>query len=143
MTDARIGYGSKYEIYISGAFVEMGEVTEITPGEATTERVQATHMQSPGRRHEYISGMIDSGEGIEPGPGRVAVRHGAAVSRRVGMGLADPPTRGAPGMTSLLRQERKEARASRQPAPGKYPSQALVAAPTSAQIAGPFSTALL
>lgn len=58
MTDVTIGYNSKY--LIEG--VELGEVTEITPGEATTERVQATHMQSPGRRHEYISGMIDSGE---------------------------------------------------------------------------------
>lgn len=58
MTDVTIGYNSKY--LING--VELGEVTEITPGEASTERVQATHMQSPGRRHEYISGMIDSGE---------------------------------------------------------------------------------
>src|SRR5690606_1199638 len=30
--------------------------------EATTERVDATHMQSPGRRREYITGLIDSGE---------------------------------------------------------------------------------
>jgi hypothetical protein len=57
-TDAKIGYGSKY--LING--VQIAEVFEITPGEATTERVQASHMQSPGRRHEYIAGMIDSGE---------------------------------------------------------------------------------
>lgn len=62
-TDADIGYGSKYEIKIAGTFELMGEVFEIVPGEETTERVRATHMQSPGRRHEYISGMIDSGEG--------------------------------------------------------------------------------
>lgn len=58
MTTAILGYDSKY--LIDG--VEMGEVIEITPGEATSERVQATHMQSPGRRHEYIAGMVDSGE---------------------------------------------------------------------------------
>lgn len=58
MTTAAIGYGSKY--LIDG--VEMGEVTEITPGEATTDRVDATHMQSPGRRREFVAGMIDSGE---------------------------------------------------------------------------------
>jgi predicted secreted protein len=58
MTDARIGYGSKY--IINGT--QVAEVTEITPGEATVERVDATHMQSPGRRREYIAGMIDSGE---------------------------------------------------------------------------------
>jgi len=62
MTDAAIGYGSKYAIRIGGVRVLMGEVTEITPGGATTERVLASHMQSPGRRNEYIAGMIDSGE---------------------------------------------------------------------------------
>lgn len=62
MTDAKIGYGSTYEIYSGGSFVAVGEVTVITPGEATTDRVEATHMQSPGRRREYIAGMIDSGE---------------------------------------------------------------------------------
>lgn len=58
MTDALVGYNSKY--LIDGT--EMGEVFEITPGGATTERIRATHMQSPGRRHEYIAGMIESGE---------------------------------------------------------------------------------
>jgi len=62
MTDAKIGYGSTYEIFSGGNFVAVGEVTVITPGEATTDRVEATHMQSPGRRREYIAGMIDSGE---------------------------------------------------------------------------------
>lgn len=58
MTDAAIGYGSKYLI----AGVQIAEVINITPGEATVERVNASHMQSPGRRREYIAGMIDSGE---------------------------------------------------------------------------------
>ncbi len=66
MTDAKIGYGSKYAIWDAGAdpaaFVEVAEVINITPGEATADRVDATHMQSPGRRREYISGLIDSGE---------------------------------------------------------------------------------
>lgn len=62
MTDVTIGYNSKYEIKISGTFQQVAEVVEITPGAATTERVRASHYQSPGRRHEYIAGMIDSGE---------------------------------------------------------------------------------
>jgi predicted secreted protein len=62
MTDARIGYGSTYEIYTGGEFVQVGEVTVITPGAAAGETVDATHMQSPGRRREKIPGMIDSGE---------------------------------------------------------------------------------
>lgn len=63
MTDARIGYGTGLEVFSNGAFVEIAEVFNVTPGEATTDRVDATHMKSPGRRREYISGLIDSGEG--------------------------------------------------------------------------------
>lgn len=62
MTDARIGYGTTYEINSGGGFVEVAEVTLVTPGEATTDRVDATHMKSPARRREYIAGLIDSGE---------------------------------------------------------------------------------
>jgi predicted secreted protein len=66
MTEAAIGYGSKYAIWDANAgpaaFVEIAEVINITPGEATADRVDATHMQSPGRRREYISGLIDNGE---------------------------------------------------------------------------------
>jgi predicted secreted protein len=66
MTEAKIGYGSKYAIWDAAAgpaaFVDVAEVINITPGEATADRVDATHMQSPGRRREYISGLIDSGE---------------------------------------------------------------------------------
>jgi predicted secreted protein len=66
MTEARIGYGTIYEIWDAGlttpAFVEVAEVINVTPGEATADRVDATHMQSPGRRREYVSGLIDNGE---------------------------------------------------------------------------------
>jgi len=63
MTDARIGYGTKYAIRRSGgSFVPIAEVINVTPGEATADRIDATHMLSPGRRREYISGLIDNGE---------------------------------------------------------------------------------
>lgn len=66
MTEAKIGYGSTYEIWdkslATPAFVEVAEVINITPGEATADRIDATHMQSPNRRREYISGLIDNGE---------------------------------------------------------------------------------
>lgn len=65
MTTARIGYGTKYEIWDASltvpAFTEVAEVITVTPGESTTDRVDATHMQSPGRRREYIAGLVDSG----------------------------------------------------------------------------------
>lgn len=66
MTDARIGYGTKYSIWDASlttpALVEIAEVTSVTPGAAQADRIDATHMKSPGRRREYIAGLIDSGE---------------------------------------------------------------------------------
>ncbi|OLP56670.1 phage tail protein [Rhizobium rhizosphaerae] len=65
MTDAKIGYGTKYEIKATAAaavFTEVAEVTSVTPGAASADRIEATHMKSPGRRREYIAGLIDSGE---------------------------------------------------------------------------------
>lgn len=66
MSDAMIGYTTKYEIWDASAspaaFVEIAEVFNVTPGEASADRIDVTHHQSPGRRREYISGLIDSGE---------------------------------------------------------------------------------
>lgn len=66
MTDASLGYGSTYRIWDSeadpAALVEISEVFNITPPGGTADRVDATHMKSPGRRREYIAGLIDSGE---------------------------------------------------------------------------------
>ena len=67
MSDAIIGYQTRYEIWDanatpSPAFVEIAEVFNVTPGEATADRIDVTHYQSPDRRREYISGLIDSGE---------------------------------------------------------------------------------
>lgn len=62
MTEAQIGYNTGYFIKQLGVFVEIGEVINVTPGEASSDRVEATHMKSPGRRREYIAGLIDSGE---------------------------------------------------------------------------------
>jgi len=66
MTDAMIGYQTKYSIRAtagsSGTLTEIAEVINVTPGEATADRIDATHMQSPNRRREYISGLIDNGE---------------------------------------------------------------------------------
>jgi predicted secreted protein len=65
-TLASIGYGSSYAIWDSTlttpAFVTLAEVISITPGESETDRIEATHMASPGRRREYIAGLVDSGE---------------------------------------------------------------------------------
>ena len=66
MTDVTIGYGTKYEIkdprLTPVAFVELAEVKNVTPGATSVDRVEATHMKSPGRRREYVAGLVDSGE---------------------------------------------------------------------------------
>jgi predicted secreted protein len=67
MTSAAIGYGTKYSVWNATAtptpaLVEIAEVINVTPGAATADRIDATHMQSPGRRREYIAGLIDTGE---------------------------------------------------------------------------------
>lgn len=65
MTDATIGYGSKYEIKDADpatTFTRIAEVFAITPPEATADRIDVTHMDSPQRRREYIAGLIDTGE---------------------------------------------------------------------------------
>ena len=66
MSDALLGYGSTFEIANSGqsptSFVSLGEVFNITPPSAQIDQIDVTHMQSPGRRREFISGLIDGGE---------------------------------------------------------------------------------
>lgn len=65
MTDAMIGYGTKYGIKATAAaasFTDVGEVFSVTPGASSADRIDATHMLSPGRRREYIGGLIDNGE---------------------------------------------------------------------------------
>jgi predicted secreted protein len=65
-TEAMIGYGTRYRIWDATltvpALVDVGEVLNVTPPSATADRIDATHMQSPGRRREYIAGLIDAGE---------------------------------------------------------------------------------
>lgn len=65
MTNARIGWGGK--VYLStdnteANLVLLGEVVDCTFPQDETEEVEATHLTSPGRRREFISGLIDGGD---------------------------------------------------------------------------------
>lgn len=66
MTDAKIGWGSKFQIWNATAsppaFEDMGEVTNITPPSKQKDQIDATHMQSPNRTREFIAGLTDPGE---------------------------------------------------------------------------------
>lgn len=65
-TNARLGYGTTIELADGSspeAYVTLGEVTNATPPGDTVDQIDATHMQSPNRRREFIAGLIDGGEG--------------------------------------------------------------------------------
>jgi hypothetical protein len=66
MTDASIGYGSKFKVWNEdlspAAYEELAEVVSITPPSDTIDMIDATHMQSPNRYREFIQGLIDGGE---------------------------------------------------------------------------------
>lgn len=68
MPDGMIGYGSTVRIgrTPSGggavAMVELDLIGDIEAPDEQVDEVQVTHMKSPGRRRQFISGLIDSGE---------------------------------------------------------------------------------
>lgn len=62
---ALLGYGSRMlleSLDSPNQFYDLGEVFNITPPSATADQIDVTHMQSPDRRREFISGLIDGGE---------------------------------------------------------------------------------
>jgi hypothetical protein len=65
MTDARIGWGG--ELWVStdnteANLVELSEVREVGFPQDETDEHEVTHLKSPGRRKEFIQGLIDGGE---------------------------------------------------------------------------------
>jgi hypothetical protein len=64
-SEALLGYGSRFlieSLSSPNVYEDLGEVFNITPPSATVDQVDVTHMQSPDRRREFISGLIDGGE---------------------------------------------------------------------------------
>jgi predicted secreted protein len=62
---ALLGYGSVIEIVSDSSpdlYVALAEVKSITPPSIDVDQVEVTHMQSPNRFREYISGLLDGGE---------------------------------------------------------------------------------
>lgn len=62
MTAAKTGYGGEFHLHNGTALTELLEVVSFTLPNGETETVEATHLKSPGRRREYIAGMIEDGE---------------------------------------------------------------------------------
>lgn len=64
-SEAMLGYGSIFQIQTENSpdtFVDLAEVTNITPPSADVDQIDVTHMQSPNRYREFIDGLIDGGE---------------------------------------------------------------------------------
>jgi predicted secreted protein len=65
-TEAQIGLGTEFWLDDNSGtpvLTKLGEILSVTPPNPQTARVEATHMDSPNRRREYISGLIEDGEG--------------------------------------------------------------------------------
>lgn len=64
-SSALLGYGSYFQVEDQNSptvFNYITEVFNITPPTFTVDQVDVSHMQSPGRIREFISGLIDPGE---------------------------------------------------------------------------------
>lgn len=62
---ARIGWGGKVLVSTDNTeanLTELSEVVSCTFPQDQADEVDVTHLQSPGRRKEFISGLIDGGE---------------------------------------------------------------------------------
>src|SRR5690242_5957763 len=66
VSQASIGYGSHFHIFQTddspNDWVDLREVSSITPPSSTTDMIDVTHMQSPGGRREFVPGLIDPGQ---------------------------------------------------------------------------------
>lgn len=65
--DGDIGYGSAVRVHDGvtpkpGGWFELGLVNNISPPNAQTDQVERTHMKSPGRTKQFVSGLIDPGD---------------------------------------------------------------------------------
>lgn len=65
MSEARIGWGGEFQLSSSdavGDLVEIGEVVSFGLPDDQLDEVEVTHLKSPSRRREFISGLQDGGE---------------------------------------------------------------------------------
>jgi len=65
-SEAIIGYNTILEVRdgpeTTDSYFDLGEITGLTPPSDSIDEVEVTHMQSPGRRKEFIAGLSDPGE---------------------------------------------------------------------------------
>jgi hypothetical protein len=65
MTEARIGWGGELHVSTDNTeanLVELAEVRDVSFPQDEADEHEVTHLKSPGRRKEFIQGLIDGGE---------------------------------------------------------------------------------
>jgi hypothetical protein len=65
MTDARIGWGGELQLGLdenASSLTELVEVRSFSLPSDEADEHEVTHLKSPNRRKEFISGLIDAGE---------------------------------------------------------------------------------
>lgn len=65
MANAMLGYGSVFQVQTESSpdnYVDISEVISITPPTFSLDQIDVTHMASPNRNREFISGLNDPGE---------------------------------------------------------------------------------
>lgn len=65
MTEARIGWGGEVHLGTANtedSLVELSEITSVGFPQDEADEHDVTNLKSPGRRKEYIQGLIDGGE---------------------------------------------------------------------------------
>ena len=68
MTEATIGYGTQIRIGrgATPTWTVLEEIKDVTWPVAEADDIEATHMASPNRTKEFISGLTDNGEVVIP-----------------------------------------------------------------------------
>lgn len=92
-TEAQIGLGAQFWLDNDAGtpvLTKLGEILSVTLPNPQVEEVEATHMDSPNRRREYISGLIEDGEGTF----EMNYVPGSATDVLIRGALADGKTRG-------------------------------------------------
>jgi len=64
MADGKIGYGSKVRIGrgVTPTWTELAFIGDLEMPDEQIDEIEVTHMQSPGRRKQFIAGLTDGGE---------------------------------------------------------------------------------
>jgi predicted secreted protein len=91
-TEAQIGIGAEFwlEATAGGTLTQLAEITAVSLPNAQVAEVEATHFGSPNRRREYVSGLIDDGEGTF----EMNYMPGSATDALIRAALADHAARG-------------------------------------------------